>query len=138
MELLRNIFVNSFHKFRDDCQDKGASINLILSIALKAPYYSKQKVGITHLILIDMHSRIHFVKIVKYRLVWQKISMLWVNWWNKIVLWHIVRLRNHWILVWQASIKYYAKNINKSVRVGFRIIAQTLEKRLVSIRVRKL
>ena len=84
---------------------------------------------------VVVYHKTKFVKIVRNQLLFRNALMLCANWYYKIIMWPIVRLRRSEALVGPAYTQYYV-NIwlsKKYVRVETHTICQSLKERLVSI-----
>ena len=70
-------------------------------------------------------SKTNFVKVVQNQLLFRKPLMLCTNWYCKIVMWPIVRLRQPYSLVGPAYIQYCMNNwlSKKFVCVGKRLVS---------------
>ena len=119
-----NIFVRLFffYNFRRGLTERFLAMKLH-----QGPVFIDGMVSSTKVVV---HSKTNFVKVVQNQLLFRKPLMLCANWYCKIAMWPIVRLRQPEALVGPAHIQY-CMNIwlwKKFVCVGFHTIWRSLKK----------
>ena len=105
-------------------------MNLIQFLTMKLRQRQVFIDGMVNSTEVVVHSKTNFVKVVQNQLLFRKPLMLCANWYCKIVMRPIVRLRQPKALVGPAYIQYCI-NIwlsKKFVRVGCHTICQSLKK----------